>query len=59
MRRTFACGQSLPARNRAFQCVCVKWHEPALSLDDAKANCQIIVAALQSAAQGRVVKLAE
>jgi hypothetical protein len=30
-----------------------------LSLEDAKANCQIIIAALQSAAQGRVVKLAE
>ncbi|MGZ8237871.1 MAG: Gfo/Idh/MocA family protein [Methylobacter sp.] len=33
--------------------------KPLLSLDDAKANCQIIGAALQSAAQGRVVKLAE
>ncbi|MGZ4969547.1 MAG: Gfo/Idh/MocA family protein [Methylobacter sp.] len=31
---------------------------PALSLDDAKANCQIIVAALQSAAGGQRVKLA-
>lgn len=31
--------------------------EPLLSLNDAKANCQIIVAALQSAAQGRLVKL--
>lgn len=30
---------------------------PALSLDDAKGNCQIIVAALQSAAEGRVVSL--
>lgn len=33
--------------------------KPLLSLDDARANCQIIVAALQSAAQGRAVKLAE
>ena len=31
---------------------------PALSLEDAKSNCQIIVAALQSTALGRVVKLA-
>ena len=31
---------------------------PALSLEDAKVNCQIIVAALQSAALGQVVKLA-
>jgi len=30
---------------------------PALSFDDAKANCQVIVAALQSAAQGRVIRL--
>ncbi|TRW94234.1 Gfo/Idh/MocA family protein [Candidatus Methylobacter oryzae] len=30
---------------------------PALSLDDAKANCQIIVGALQSAATGQRVKL--
>jgi D-xylose 1-dehydrogenase (NADP+, D-xylono-1,5-lactone-forming) len=33
--------------------------EPRLSLDDAKANCRVIVAALQSAAQGRVIKLNE
>ncbi len=30
---------------------------PLLPLDDAKANCRIIVAALESAAQGRTVKL--
>jgi xylose dehydrogenase (NAD/NADP) len=30
---------------------------PALSLDDAKANCQVIVAALQSAAIGQQIKL--
>jgi predicted dehydrogenase len=32
---------------------------PALSLDDARDNCRTIVAALQSAAEGRMVKLAE
>ena len=32
--------------------------EPLLSLDDAKSNCQIIVAALKSATQGHVVQLA-
>ena len=32
--------------------------QPLLSLEDAKTNCQIIVAALQSGAQGKVVKLA-
>jgi predicted dehydrogenase len=31
--------------------------EPLLSLDDAKSNCQVIVAALKSAAQGQVVQL--
>jgi predicted dehydrogenase len=31
--------------------------EPLLSLDDAKENCRLIVAALESAASGRVVKL--
>lgn len=30
--------------------------QPLLSLDDAKANCQIIVSALQSAAEGRTVR---
>ncbi len=30
---------------------------PALSLEDAKTNCRIIVAALQSAAMGQRVKL--
>ncbi|CAG7857827.1 D-xylose 1-dehydrogenase (NADP+) [biofilm metagenome] len=32
--------------------------QPLLSLEDAKANCKIIIAALQSGAQGKVVKLA-
>ncbi|OHX36760.1 oxidoreductase [Methylomonas sp. LWB] len=31
--------------------------DPALSLDDARANCRIIVAALQAAAEGRTVKI--
>jgi hypothetical protein len=31
--------------------------EPLLSLDDAKSNCQVIVAALKSAAHGQVVQL--
>jgi len=31
---------------------------PALSLDDAKENCRILEAALQSAAEGRLIKLA-
>jgi D-xylose 1-dehydrogenase (NADP+, D-xylono-1,5-lactone-forming) len=30
---------------------------PQLPLDDARDNCRVIVAALQSAAEGRVVKL--
>ncbi len=30
---------------------------PALSLDDARSNCQILVAAMQSAAQGRLIML--
>jgi predicted dehydrogenase len=30
---------------------------PQLSLDDARENCQVIVAALESAATGQVVKL--
>lgn len=33
--------------------------EPALPLDDARDNCRTIVAALQSAAEGRLVRLAE
>lgn len=32
-------------------------NSPALTLDDAKANCRVIVAALQSAALGQLVKL--
>ncbi|MDD1643283.1 MAG: gfo/Idh/MocA family oxidoreductase, partial [Methylococcaceae bacterium] len=42
-----------------FSACVLNGNEPTLSLDDAKANCQLIVAAMQSAAQGRVVKLDE
>jgi predicted dehydrogenase len=57
------CEERLPADNHFrleiehFSDCVLNNREPALSLDDAKANCQIIVAALQSAAEGRVVKL--
>ena len=59
------CEERLPADNHFrleiehFSACVLNGHQPLLSLDDAKANCQIIVAALQSAAQGRVVKLVE
>jgi xylose dehydrogenase (NAD/NADP) len=59
------CEERLPADNHFrleiehFSSCVLNGNEPTLSLDDAKANCQIIVAALQSAAQGRMVKLAE
>jgi predicted dehydrogenase len=55
--------ERLPAANHFrleiehFSACVLNGNEPLLSLDDAKANCQIIVAALQSAAEGRVVKL--
>lgn len=35
----------------------LRGREPALSLDDAKNNCQILEAAMQSAAEGRLIKL--
>ncbi|NOS76078.1 MAG: Gfo/Idh/MocA family oxidoreductase [Methyloglobulus sp.] len=59
------CEERLPAANHFrleiehFSDCVLKGTKPLLSLDDARANCQIIVAALQSAAQGRTVKLAE
>jgi xylose dehydrogenase (NAD/NADP) len=59
------CEERLPSDNHFrleiehFSNCVLTGNEPSLSLDDAKGNCQIIVAALQSAAQGRVVKLAE
>jgi predicted dehydrogenase len=58
------CEERLPAENHFrleiehFSACVLNGTEPSLSLDDAKANCQIIVAALQSAAQGKIVKLA-
>ena len=42
-----------------FSACVLNGNEPLLSLDDAKANCQIIVSALQSANQGRVIKFSE
>ena len=59
------CEERLPAENHFrleiehFSDCVLNNTKPLLSLDDARANCQIIVAALQSAAQGRKVKLAE
>ncbi|MDD5410663.1 MAG: Gfo/Idh/MocA family oxidoreductase [Methylobacter sp.] len=57
------CEERLPADNHFrleiehFSDCVLNDKAPLLSLNDAKANCQIIVAALQSAAQGRLVKL--
>jgi xylose dehydrogenase (NAD/NADP) len=59
------CEERLPADNHFrleiehFSDCVLNGNAPALSLEDAKANCQVIVAALQSAALGRVIKLAE
>lgn len=59
------CEERLPEDNHFrleiehFSASVLNGNHPLLSLDDAKANCKIIVAALQSAAQGRVIKLAE
>lgn len=59
------CEERLPADNHFrleiehFGSCILNGNEPLLSLDDAKANCQIIVGALQSAAEGRVIKFAE
>jgi predicted dehydrogenase len=58
------CEERLPAVNHfqreieQFSAAVLNGHAPLLSLADAKANCQLIVAAMQSAAEGRVVKLA-
>jgi xylose dehydrogenase (NAD/NADP) len=35
----------------------LRGREPALSLDDAKDNCRILEAVMQSAAEGRLIKL--
>lgn len=58
------CEERLPAANHFtleiehFSESVLAGKAPLLSLDDAKANCRIIVAALQSAAHGRMEKLA-
>jgi D-xylose 1-dehydrogenase (NADP+, D-xylono-1,5-lactone-forming) len=57
------CEERLPAHNHFrleiehFSNCVLNDLPPLLALDDAKANCQIIAAALQSAAQGKTVKL--
>ncbi|MGZ8191147.1 MAG: Gfo/Idh/MocA family protein [Methylococcaceae bacterium] len=58
------CEERLPAHNHFrleiehFSDCVLNGKSPLLSLEDAKANCRIIVAALQSAAEGRRVTLA-
>jgi xylose dehydrogenase (NAD/NADP) len=55
--------EQLPAANHFrleiehFSDCVLNGNTPALSLSDAKANCQIIVAALQSAASGQLIKI--
>lgn len=57
------CEERLPAANHFrlevehFSDCVLNGKEPALSLEDARDNCRTIVAALQSAAEGRVVKI--
>jgi len=57
------CEERLPVANHFrlevehFSDCVLNGKEPALSLDDARDNCRTIVAALQSAAEGRVVQL--
>jgi D-xylose 1-dehydrogenase (NADP+, D-xylono-1,5-lactone-forming) len=59
------CEERLPANNHFrleiehFSDCVLNGTQPLLSLDDAKDNCRIIVAALQSAAQSHTVKLAQ
>ena len=57
------CTEQLPAANHFrleiehfSECV-LKGQAPLLSLEDAKTNCRTIVAALQSAAEGRTIRL--
>ncbi|TAN46571.1 MAG: Gfo/Idh/MocA family oxidoreductase [Methylococcaceae bacterium] len=58
------CEERLPAVNHFklevehFSHCVLHGQEPLLSLQDAKSNCRAILAALQSAAEGRVVKIA-
>jgi len=57
------CEERLPAANHFrleiehFSDCVLNGKMPLLSFDDAKANCRIIVAALQSAVEGRAIKL--
>lgn len=57
------CEERLPVANHFrlevehFGDCVLNGREPALSLDDARDNCRTIVAALQSAAEGRTVKI--
>jgi len=57
------CEERLPPANHFrleiehFSDCVLNGREPALSLDDAKDNCRILEAAMQSAAEGRLIKL--
>jgi D-xylose 1-dehydrogenase (NADP+, D-xylono-1,5-lactone-forming) len=57
------CEERLPPQNHFrleiehFSRCVLSGEQPLLSLDDAKANCRVIVAALQSAKEGKTVKL--
>jgi xylose dehydrogenase (NAD/NADP) len=51
-----ASNATLPEIEHFSDCV-LNGKAPLLTLDDAKANCRAIVAALQSAAQGGIVRL--
>lgn len=57
--------ETLPASNHFrleiehFADCVLNGREPALSLDDARDNCRTIIAALRSAAEGKLVRLAE
>jgi len=57
------CEEKLPPANHFrleiehFSDCVLNGREPALSLDDAKDNCRILEAAMQSAAEGRLIKL--
>ncbi|QPK62827.1 Gfo/Idh/MocA family oxidoreductase [Methylomonas sp. LL1] len=57
------CEERLPASNHFnleiehFSDCVLRGKEPRLSLDDARGNCRIIVAALESAATGQLVKI--
>ncbi len=57
------CEENLPAANHFrleiehFSDCILNGKEPVLSLDDARDNCRVIVASLQSAAEGRLVRI--